>query len=696
MAGSHGLAFTLERDGAEGLDLAVVTFTLEEELSQPFELSVSFASRDGGMTAKDWLDVNATLTVWQDGEPVRRVTGAVARFARGDTGHRRTHYEVVIRPALWRLKLRHNSRIFENAPPLSVIQTLCEEHGITDVAFAIRREPQVREYLTQFREHDLTFLQRLAAEEGIFFYFEAAEGSSRAVFADDAQLLPNLGSKTYHARAGGSLADARYLYHLRQESSVAPAAAVLQDYSFKKPDYAQLHEHHADGLESHAQRGVVDNNGYEHYDFPGRFKADASGEAFTRVRLEYLRRDAYLAKAESNLPELSPGHRFTLADHDVDEYNTEWQVVSIRHEGHQPQAVQEDAVAAAEGGDATRLTNKLSMMPASRTWRPKPTTRPRVDGPQVATVVGPEGEEIHTDEFGRVRVVFPWNREGTASAWLRVAQGWAGAGYGMFALPRIGHEVAVAFWDADPDQPYVSGSAYHAVNTPPYALPEHKTRTVIRTKSHQDEGFNEIRLDDRTGDEEIWIHAQKNLNFLTLNDRREVVQHDSHLKVENDRLGEITGNDHLTVRGQQYRQIDGDDHARIGGSAHRRYGDALLAEAGQHIHVKAGDSVVIDAGASISLAAGGSFITLSPSGVAISGPSIKLNSGGSPGRGAGQAAQAALLPGHVTPESPEWPSVPEHRLEQAAALRSPIIEMCQKPTDGSPCPLGQSCPCEEG
>ncbi len=223
MAGSHGLAFTLARDGAEGLDLAVVSFTLEEALSRPFELSVAFASRDGSMTAKDWLDVSATLTVWQDGEVVRRVTGAVARFARGDTGHRRTHYEIAIRPALWRLALRHNSRIFEEAPPLSVIQALCEEHGITDVAFAIRREPQVREYLTQYREHDLAFLQRLAAEEGIFFYFEAAESGSRAVFADDAQLLPNLGSKTYHARAGGAVPEARYLYHLRQESTVAPS-----------------------------------------------------------------------------------------------------------------------------------------------------------------------------------------------------------------------------------------------------------------------------------------------------------------------------------------------------------------------------------------------------------------------------------------------------------------------------------------
>lgn len=242
-------------------------------------------------------------------------------------------------------------------------------------------------------------------------------------------------------------------------------------------------------------------------------------------------------------------------------------------------------------------------------------------------MVGPEGEEIHTDEFGRVRVVFPWNREGTASAWLRVAQGWAGAGYGMFALPRIGHEVAVAFWDADPDQPYVSGSAYHAVNTPPYALPEHKTRTVIRTKSHQDEGFNEIRLDDRTGDEEIWIHAQKNLNFLTLNDRREEVRHDSHLKVHNERRDEIHGDDHHRVHGELRQQVDGDEHRIVGGTSHERYGRARKIEAGRDIELEAGSQVIIKAG--------GGWLKIDASGLSY-GPS--LNQGGSPG-GSGQAAQ---------------------------------------------------------
>ncbi|EPC00637.1 hypothetical protein L861_12655 [Litchfieldella anticariensis FP35 = DSM 16096] len=690
MANHTGLQFTLQLAERDDLDLAVTEFILEEALSEPFELKVTFASRDGGLTSRDWLESSATLTIWQHGEVVRHVKGVVARFVRGDTGHRRTGYDIVIRPALWRLSLRHNSRIFENAPPLGVIQTLCEEHGITEVAFAVKREPETREYLTQYRESDLDFVKRLAAEEGIFFYFETAARGERLVFADDAQLLRHLGAKRYHARAGGSIPDARYLYRMRQASTVAPSSAVLKDYTFKNPAYAQLHEYQADGLDEHAQRSV-----YEHYDAPGRYKADVSGKPFTRVRLEALRRDAYIAEADSNLPDLLPGHRFLLTGHDVDEYNTDWQVVEVTHTGTQPQAVEEDAVTAA-GHDTTRLSNELIMMPGDRTWRPEPRPRPRVDGPQVAHVVGPEGEEIHVDEYGRVRVLFPWNREGTASAWLRVSQGWAGGGYGMMAIPRIGHEVIVSHLDADPDQPIITGRTYHAVNLPPYALPEHKTRTIIRSKSHKSQGFNEIRLEDKNGGEEIWIHAQKDLNFLTLNDRREEIRHDSHLKVHHDRIAEVDHDDHLTVHGQQHRQIEGDDHARIGGTAHRHYGQALLAEAGEEVHVKAGHKVVLDAGAELTIQAGGSFVKLDPSGVTIVGPSVKINSGGSPGRGAGQAAQAAMLPGHVAPEAPALPGVTGHRLEQAAAVRSPIIEACQKPADGSACPLGERCPCGEG
>ncbi|WP_355662425.1 type VI secretion system Vgr family protein [Halomonas salifodinae] len=700
MAHASGLQFTLTLAGADDLDLAVLDFTLDEALSTPFRLRVQFASRDGELSAEAFLDREASLTVWQDGEPLRRVHGIVSEFARGDRGHRRTCYTLEIRPALWRLGLRHNARIFQAVSPLTIINTLCEERGLRDVAFAVTREPAEREYCVQYRETDLAFIQRLAAEEGLCFFHEffergeeGAGGGHRLVFADDPQVLGGLGPRPYHGRAGGS-APQRHIRKLKQVARVRPASATLKDYSFKQPAYSQLHEHAADGLDAHAQR-----DDYEHYDYPGRYKADASGSAFTRIRLEALRRQAITAEAESDLPELAPGTRFTLEGHDLEETNRDWQVLAAVHTGTQPQALEEEA---AQADGLTSLGNTLVLAPADRAWRPAPPVRPRVDGPQVAFVVGPEGEEIHCDEHGRVKVQFPWDRyaapDDTASCWLRVAQGWAGGGYGSIAIPRIGHEVIVSFLEGDPDQPLITGRTYHAVNTPPYALPEHKTRTVLRTQSHQGEGFNELRFEDQADQEQIWLHAERDLELLTNNDRTEAIGNDSYLRIENDRIAEVDNDEHHRVHGNRHEQSDGNQHLIVQGSLHVRAGQAWLSECGRELHIKAGHKVVLEAGSELTLNAGGSFLKLDGGGVTLAGPSVKINAGGSPGSGSGQAAEAPLLPGHAVAESHEDVTLGPifgHRLEQAMIAHAPLVEPCQKPADEGPCPLGEACPCDE-
>ncbi|CBV42791.1 type VI secretion system Vgr family protein [Halomonas elongata] len=690
MADRSGLQFTLSLTGAGEADLAVVDFTHEEALSSPFHLHVRFASRAVDLSPEALLDRPASLTVWQDGVAQRRVHGIVAEFGRGDRGHRRSHYEVVIRPSLWRLSLRQNSRIFQRVSPLTILNTLCEERGLTDVAFAVTREPAEREYCVQYRETDLAFVERLAAEEGLFYFHEFEDGdlgAHRLVFADDPQVLTGLGERPYHHRAGGT-APQRHLRRLTQTARVRPARAQLKDYSFKRPAYAQLHERQGDGLEQHSQRGD-----YEHYDYPGRYKADASGQAFTRHRLEHLRHDALTLAGESDLPELAPGTRFTLADHDVSELNRGWQVVKVVHAGEQPQALGEDA---AQADGMTRYHNTLTLTPDDTAWRPAPEPKPRVDGPQVAFVVGPEGEEIHCDAHGRVRCQFPWDRYAepneTASAWLRVSQGWAGGGYGMMAIPRIGHEVIVSFLEGDPDQPIITGRTYHAVNTPPYELPAHKTRTVLRTQTHQGEGFNELRFEDQHDQEQIWVHAQKDLELLTENDRTEEIRRDSHLAVKRDRVSELDRDDHLTVHGERRTQIDGDDHLNVGQTRHEKIGRAQLVEAGSEVHHKAGMKVVVEAGAEITLKAGGSFLKLDPSGVTINGPSVKINSGGSPGSGTGQSAQAPILPGEAGEETHEAIQPITHEaLLSASAEEASVVQLCQKQTDGS-CPLAD-CPC---
>uniref|UniRef100_UPI0012E9C6A7 type VI secretion system Vgr family protein n=1 Tax=Thioalkalivibrio sp. ALE20 TaxID=545275 RepID=UPI0012E9C6A7 len=240
-----------------------------------------------------------------------------------------------------------------------------------------------------------------------------------------------------------------------------------------------------------------------------------------------------------------------------------------------------------------------------------------------------------------------------ASAWIRVAQAWAGPGYGSVLLPRIGHAVIVDFLEGDPDRPVVTGAVHDGDNPPPYPLPEHKTRSVLRTRSHQAEGYNELRFDDARDAEQIHLHAQRDLDLITRNDRSETIERHSHLGVHGDRLAEVRGNEHLTVQGERREHTAADQHLTVDGTLHQRFGTAQLVEAGREIHHAAGTKIVLDAGAEITLQAGGSFIKVDPSGVTLSGPNVRLNSGGSPGSG-----------------SPPQVQMPEHPRSADASPRS--------------------------
>ena len=422
----------------------------------------------------------------------------------------------------------------------------------------------------------------------------------------------------------------------------------MKDYTFKNPAYALMHEHQADKLDAQRQD-------YQHYDYPGRFKTDASGQPFTESRLETLRNDATTATGKSNRPDFTVGAKAELTEHDNQTLNREWLFTSVTHKGEQPQALEEEG-----GSGPTTYHNDFHAIPADRAWRPnlQKIRGPIMDGPQIAIVTGPAGEEIHCDEHGRVKVRFPWDRysknDEHSSAWLRVSQGWAGGQYGFMALPRIGHEVIVSFLDGDPDQPIITGRTYHATNTPPYALPEHKTRTTLKTQTHKGEGSNELRFEDEADKQQIYLHAQKDLDLLSENNRTEVIKNDSHRTVENNDFSHIKGNEHATVDGEKRQSVGGDCSQSIGGTFHQKSGSGTLSEAGTEVHHKAGTKVVLDAGAELTISAGGSLLKLDPSGVTLSGPGIKINSGGAPGSGSGVSAQVPetpqILGGSQSPE----------------------------------------------
>jgi len=627
MPQASGLQFTV-RVGELPADLfSVVGFTLTEALSELFHGRLDLASTDPAIGAAELLEQPVDLVIWQEGVPLRRFTGVVSEFARGDTGHRRTRYELVIQPPLWRLGLMHNSRIFQSHRPDAIARSLLEERGIVDSVLELKRESAEREYCVQHRESDLAFLERLAAEEGWHYRYQhgSVDGSDAPglVIADHHGDAPVLESVAYNGSAGGS-SQQPAVFRFRYQERVRAASVALKDHTFKNPAYALMHEL---GASAPSQR-----DDYQHFDYPGRFKADASGQPFTQARLDALRNDASTAQGESNRPDFVPGAKVQLTDHDQETLNRDWLLTAVTHQGQQPQALEEEG-----GGEPTTYHNHFSAIPANLTWRPQSIHRPVMDGPQIALVTGPEGEEIHCDEHGRVKVRFPWDRysqnDEHSSAWLRVSQGWAGGQYGFMALPRIGHEVIVSFLDGDPDQPIITGRTYHATNTPPYALPEHKTRTTLKTQTHKGEGSNELRFEDEAGQEQIYVHAQKDLDLLIEHNRTEVIKNDLHLTVGHLQICHVEGGSHANIEGEARERYGADVFQDIGGTLHTSVGGSSASEAGQEVHHKAGAKVVLDAGSELTIAGGGSFIRLDASGVTLSGPGIKINSGGAPGRG---------------------------------------------------------------
>ncbi|MCZ0793205.1 type VI secretion system tip protein VgrG [Dickeya solani] len=617
MANSTGLQFTVKVGALPDTTFAVVDFELGEALNQPFALSLNLASSQPGIDFGAVLDQPCELLVWYEGELQRRVSGIVSRFAQGDTGFRRTRYQAEVRPALWRLGLRTNARIFQTQKPDAIISTLLEEVGITDYAFALRHEHAVREYCVQYRESDLAFINRLAAEEGLFYFHEFDAGKHRVVFADDAGALTK-GPELFFNLATQGLSEGAYVRRFRYAEAVSTAEVALKDYSFKTPAYGLLHNKMSSELDHQRES-------YQHFDYPGRFKQDPSGKAFTGYRLDALRAGAMTGSGESNAAELMPGGTFTLTEHPNPAFNLAWQVVAVTHSGQQPQALEEES-----GGEPTTLSNSFEVVKATTTWRAALPYKPMVDGPQIATVVGPAGEEIYCDEFGRIKLQFPWDRYGASddqsSCWVRVSQGWAGGQYGLIAIPRIGHEVVVSFLEGDPDQPIVTGRTFHATNPSPYPLPANKTRTSLRTTTHKGAGFNELRFEDQAGQEEVFIHAQKDMNTVVLNNRSTSVNASHTENVGGDQTVVVQHNQTVSVKENQVTEIQGEQTVAVTQNRNTTVNDneSLQVKNNIAIQSQSGDVLIATAGGFIAIDKDGN-ISITGKGLVLNGTRIDLN-----------------------------------------------------------------------
>ena len=556
MSSLKGLRFTLEVDGLPEITTAVVGFSLYQRHSAPFVLEVDIASGLPDLTATSFLEKNAILTLWQGTVAQRYISGIINEVSLGENNHWQMRYHLTIVPPLWRCGLRHNFRIFQQQDIQTISATLLGENGVTEWTPVFYEPHPAREFCVQYGESDLAFLTRLWAEEGIFYFdWHAPEGAEqKLVLCDDVAGLSSLGVMPFNPNTSTEVSTeciSSFLYRAR----TGPSSVETQDYTFKTPGWPGYYNRAAENLNGQFTQ-------YEIFDYPGRFKDESHGQAFARYQIEGWRHDTETAACISNSPKLWPGKRFTLTGHPSQTLNREWQVVSCVLTGDQPQALH------GSQGEGTTLNNHFEAVPADRTWRVPPLPKPSVDGPQSAIVTGPAGEEIFCDEHGRVRIRFHWDRycpgNEDSSCWVRVSQAWAGTGFGNLAIPRVGQEVIVDFLNGDPDQPIIMGRTYHQDNRSPGSLPGTKTQMTIRSKTYKGSGFNELKFDDATGKEQVYIHAQKNMNTEVLNNRTTDVINNHAETIGNNQVIAVANNQIQTVGVNQIEKVGSNQVITVG------------------------------------------------------------------------------------------------------------------------------------
>jgi type VI secretion system secreted protein VgrG len=679
--------FTFSVAGADG-ELRVLRFTGREGVSTLYEFRLELACAHM-IGPRDLVGRAGALTIEGVDEP-RHVHGIIAQADYIGESRGFALFEVVLVPLVWRLTLRQDCRIFQEMRTPDIVRQVFEVAGIKVSAyrFELAGRYSPRNYCVQYRESDWDFVSRLLEEDGIFYYFEHDDERHFLVIADHKGThKPIAGdAEVWWNPPDGAVEDREHIHDFRFGEQIRSGRATLRDFYFPVPDQA------TEVTEKAGQDADL-----EVYDYPGEYRFPHGGEpergqGIVKSRLAALQATRRSGAGRGDCMRLVPGFTFALAGHARDELSGEYTLLTVQHRGNQPQVLDQDA-----SGEFS-YSNQFTCIERDVNYRPpRVTPRPFVRGLQSAVVVGPPGEEVHTDEQGRVMVQFHWDRHGQldehSSCWIRVSQLWAGPGWGAMFLPRIGHEVLVDFLEGDPDKPIVTGRVYHGNNAVPYPLPAEKTKSTIKSDSSLGGGgYNEFRYEDRKGSEQIFMHAERDLDIHVKHDRMENVLHDRHLRVgdqvngvkEGDfnelvlrdrhirvdrhqhvqvggdaylHVGGIDGDghQHVIVDANQYELVRGDAHHHVigasvaqvnasaslvvGESIHVKVNTNTALQSGEEVHVKA-PQVVIEAARGITLKGPGGFITIDASGVILQGRLVRVNSGGAALSGAGAAPVA--------------------------------------------------------
>ncbi|TDV58964.1 type VI secretion system tip protein VgrG [Pseudomonas sp. LP_7_YM] len=578
--------------------LLIESFKGREGLSQAYSFELLLICDDSGVELKSMMGQLVTIEIELSTGSPRYLAGYITRFASIGSDGGMARYTATLNPWFSMLKNRFDTRIFQgNTVEEVVTQVFALCSAFSHHEFRLTKPQKRYTYITQYRETDFNFVQRLLEEEGMFYYFEhTAEGHTMIICDDSSTLvaLPEQPQIRFHTASVTETADSITQWSGNRQLQAGKIA--VQTF-----DYRQPNNRLPVTMNSLNQQGDVEN--FEIYDFPGQYTHGTydEGEALVRLRVEALELKGKSFGGASNCRAMKPGYTFELVQHyDHDQGSADdrqFLLMSVESEGHNNYL----------NGHQASYFNTFSCVRKKITYRPQLSTpRPTIPGPQTAIIVGPPGEEIFTDELGRVKIQFHWDRKGEhndhSSCWVRVAQSGASGGFGSIQIPRVGDEVVVVFLDGNPDRPLIMGSLYNSQNTPPWSLPANKTQSGFLTRSMKGKGANAnfFRFEDKAGAEQIIMHAERNLDT----------------EIEADEKHEVGGNRTIKVDGRHSETINLETSIAV------KDGSYFVTVDKGEVKIKAATSITLEVGASKLIMESDGTITLSGNVVDVEGTTI--------------------------------------------------------------------------
>jgi type VI secretion system secreted protein VgrG len=646
-------------------------FDAVEGLSQLFVFTADVVCTDANVDFLPYLGQAAQVTVTQDGDSRREFSGLIYEvefLEEVDAGYR---FRLTLRPWLYALSRNQDFVIFQNKSTTQIIQEVFDSRHCSDVDFSgLSGTYAPREYCVQYRESDFAFVSRLMEEEGIYYFFQHRNGRHTMVLCDARSSHPDSAYPSLPYKPGKQgLLDDRFWRWTEHVVTGSEGKATFRSFDFTKPtsplEASNVIGPVIDGAGGGDDDGLGaridgDNDAppsyalasetSEFYDFPADFLDNERGGALTQAKIQSIHNNRRNYRGEGDPVWLEIGTLLELEDHPLDRLNQSYLIVSMTY------TIETESYVSGgrSSGTGDSVVVVVQATPADAPWRaPATTPKPVARGPETAIVTGPDGETIYTDNYGRVKVRFHWDRSDVSpdpTCFIRVSGSSADGGFGHVTLPRIGQEVVVDFINGNPDQPLIVGSVYNGAKTQPYPMPDDKTRSVWRSHTIQGgaDDFNEISMEDKTGEEEMKVQAQKDRNTLVKNDDTEVVNHDKTTTVKNNLKMTVQEGDESreVTQGKRTTKIQGDDELTVNEGDHKTtvsMGDmTTTVSMGDHkttvsmgdmsADVSLGDfnvktdvgSVVVEATTQIELKVGGNSIVIDQTGVTIKGMMVSV------------------------------------------------------------------------